>query len=242
VTKKTLQEKPGELSPQSGTIFILVVEDEPHLADSIARRLSEDGYTVDVAHDGEEGYQLALSKKYDVIVLDILLPRKDGIKILRDLRRNKVESMILILTAKTTIEDRVEGLKTGADDYLTKPFAFAELSARIESLLRRKGVGQSTIIRVAELELDTVTRIVRRENKTIHLTTKEFLLLELLMRNKNRILTRRTIAEQVWGYTFDTGTNIVDVYINYVRKAIDEGFPKRLIHTVRGVGFVLKEE
>jgi DNA-binding response OmpR family regulator len=223
-------------------VHILVVEDEQHLADSVARRLEEEGYSVDIARDGEEGYHLAASKKYHLVVLDLLLPKKDGLQVLRDLRRHKVQSMILVLTAKSNIEDRVEGLRTGADDYLSKPFAFAELIARIESLLRRQGIEQTSVLSVADLELDIETRNVRRAGKNIHLTAKEFLLLELLMRNKNRILTRRTIAEQVWGYTFDTGTNIVDVYINYVRKAIDEGYSKRLIHTVRGVGFVLKEE
>lgn len=223
-------------------IQILVVEDERHLADSVARRLQEEGYVVDICHDGEEGFQLANTKKYHLVVLDLLLPRKDGLQIIRDLRRNRVQSMILVLTAKSTIEDRVEGLKTGADDYLPKPFAFAELVARIETLLRRHGVEQSPVLHVADLELDIATRAVRRASRNIHLTAKEFLLLEFLMRNKNRILTRRAIAEQVWGYTFDTGTNVVDVYVNYLRKAIDEGFPKRLIHTVRGVGFILKEE
>src|ERR1041385_1108368 len=223
-------------------VHILVVEDEQHLADSVARRLEEEGYSVDIARDGEEGYHLAASKKYHLVVLDLLLPKKDGLQVLRDLRRHKVQSMILVLTAKSNIEDRVEGLRTGPEDYLSKPFAFAELIARIESLLRRQGIEQTSVLSIADLELDIETRNVRRAGKNIHLTAKEFLLLELLMRNKNRILTRRTIAEQVWGYTFDTGTNIVDVYINYVRKAIDEGYSKRLIHTVRGVGFVLKEE
>ena len=150
--------------------------------------------------------------------------------------------MVLILTAKSTVEDRVDGLRTGADDYMLKPFAFAELLARVESLLRRQGVEQKTMMQVADLELDIETRNVRRAGRNIHLTGKEFMLLEFLMRNKNRILTRRAIAEQVWGYTFDTGTNVVDVYVNYLRKAIDEGFPKRLVHTVRGVGFILKDE
>jgi DNA-binding response OmpR family regulator len=241
MAKKTITSDSTPAAPQ-GDINILVIEDEPHLVDSIARRLTEEGYVVDVSRDGEEGYQLALSKRYHVIILDLLLPRKDGLKILRDLRRNKVQSMVLILTAKSTVEDRVEGLRTGADDYLAKPFAVMELIARVETLLRRQGLVQSSILQVADLELDTVTRTARRANKTIHLTTKEYLLLELLMRNKNRILTRRTIAEQVWGYTFDTGTNLVDVYINYLRKSVDNNFPKRLIFTVRGVGFVLKED
>lgn len=242
MSRKLSHSSSPEGAGASSDIQILVVEDEPHLGDSIVRRLIEEGYSVDIARDGEEGYNLGLSKRYHVIVLDLLLPKKDGLKVLRDLRRNKVQSMVLVLTAKTTIEDRVEGLKGGADDYLTKPFAFAELGARIESLLRRQGLVQGTILTGGDLELDTTTRLARRANKTIHLTTKEYLLLELLMRNKNRILTRRTIAEQVWGYTFDTGTNLVDVYINYLRKAVDSGFPNRLIHTVRGVGFIFKEE
>lgn len=224
-------------------ISILVVEDERHLAESVARRLQEEGYRVDVTHDGVEALRFGLTKKYQLIILDLLLPQKDGLQVLRELRRNKVNSMVIVLTAKSTIEDRVEGLRSGADDYLSKPFAFAELIARVESLLRRHGVGaHSAILRVADLELDIETRIVRRASRNIHLTAKEYALLELLMRNKNRTLTRREIAEQVWGYTFDTGTNVVDVYINYLRKAIDEGFPKRLIYTIRGVGFTLKEE
>lgn len=234
-------ERPNQTVPGNG-ISLLVVEDERHLADSVARRLQEEGYAVDVARDGEEGFQLASTNKYHLIVLDLLLPRKDGLHVLRDLRRGKVRSMILVLTAKSAVEDRVEGLKAGADDYLSKPFAFAELIARVESLLRRQGVDHRPVLKVADLELDIETRNVRRASRSIHLTQKEFLLLEFLMRNKNRILSRRAIAEQVWGYNFDTGTNVVDVYVNYLRKAVDEGFPRRLIHTVRGVGFILKEE
>ena len=239
--KKPAHEANNLVQP-SEKVRILVVEDEQHLADSIARRLLEEGYAVDVAHDGEDGFQLASSKRYHLVILDLLLPRRDGIQVLKELRRNKVQSMILVLTAKSTIEDRVEGLRAGADDYLPKPFAFAELIARVETLLRRQGIQQSPVIRVADLELDIETRIVRRASRNIRLTAKEYFLLELLMRNKNRIVTRREIAEQVWGYNFDTGTNVVDVYINYLRKAIDEGFPTRLIQTVRGVGFILKEE
>ncbi len=242
MTKKAHTEEKAPLPRPGREVFILVVEDERHLADSVARRLQEEGYTVDVCHDGEDGYQLASSKKYHVLILDLLLPRKDGMQVLRDLRRNKVQSMVLILTAKSTVEDRVDGLRAGADDYLLKPFAFAELLARVETLLRRQGVEPKTLMQVADLELDVESRNVRRAGRNIHLTAKEFMLLELLMRNKNRILTRRAIAEQVWGYTFDTGTNVVDVYVNYLRKAIDEGFPKRLVHTVRGVGFILKDE
>lgn len=242
MTKKAPHGAKGTAAAAETRVQVLVVEDEYHLADSIARRLEEEGYSVDVAHDGEEGYKLASSKKYHLVILDLLLPRKDGMRVLRDLRRNKVQSMILVLTAKSAVEDRVDGLHAGADDYLTKPFAFAELTARVESLLRRQGFEEHSTLRAVDLELDVVTRNVCRAGKAVHLTAKEFLLLEYLMRNKNRILTRAAIAEQVWGYTFDTGTNIVDVYINYLRKAIDEGFSSRLIHTVRGVGFVLKEE
>jgi DNA-binding response OmpR family regulator len=242
MTKKSQLDEPSVLTRPAGEVFILLVEDERHLADSVARRLQEEGYTVDVCHDGEEGYQLAASKKYHLVILDLLLPRRDGIQVLKELRRQKVQSMVLILTAKSTVEDRVEGLRSGADDYLLKPFAFAELLARVETLLRRHGVEQKTVMQVADLELDIETRAVRRAGRSIHLTAKEFMLLERLMRNKNRILTRRAIAEQVWGYTFDTGTNVVDVYVNYLRKAIDEGFPTRLVHTVRGVGFILKDE
>jgi len=229
-------------SPANREINILIVEDEHHVAESIARRMEEEGYSVDVANDGEEGYRLASTKKYHLIVLDLLLPRKDGLQVLREIRRAKVQSMVLILTARSTVEERVDGLRLGADDYLTKPFAFAELLARVESLLRRQGVGHGPVLKVADVELDIETRAVRRAMKDIQLTAKEYLLLEFLMRNKNRILTRREIAEQVWGYTFDTGTNVVDVYINYLRKSLDEGFPRRLIHTVRGVGFILKED
>ena len=240
--KKSSGEEKTSGRPPGKDVRILIVEDERHLADSIARRLQEEGYIVDVANDGETGFDLACTKKYDLIILDLLLPRKDGLQVLRGLRRNKVQSMVLILTARSMVEERVEGLETGADDYLSKPFAFAELIARAESLLRRRGMDRGPILRVEDLEVDVEARSVRRGTKNIRLTAKEFSLLELLMRNKNRILTRRAIAEQVWGYKFDTGTNVVDVYVNYLRKAIDEGFPTRLLHTVRGVGFVLKEE
>jgi len=240
--KKSSREEKNFIQPSGKAVHILIVEDERHLADSVARRLQEEGYIVDVANDGEAGFDLACTNKYDLIILDLLLPRKDGLQVLRGLRRNKVQSMVLILTARSMVEERVEGLETGADDYLSKPFAFAELIARAESLLRRRGMDRGPILRIEDLEVDVEARSVRRGTKNIRLTAKEFSLLELLMRNKNRILTRRAIAEQVWGYKFDTGTNVVDVYVNYLRKAIDEGFSTRLLHTVRGVGFILKEK
>ncbi|HUN65744.1 MAG TPA: response regulator transcription factor [Bacteroidota bacterium] len=232
---------PGHLPDPEPKFRLLVAEDDRHLADAIARRLQEEGYLVDLVHDGKEAFDLALSKNYHLIILDLLLPEKDGLQVIRGLRKNRVDSMILVLTIKSTVEDRVEGFRSGADDYMLKPFAFAELIARVGALLRRCGAATGRILRVADLEIDPDTRVVRRARKEIHLTQKEYLLLELLVRNKNRTMTRREIAEQVWGYSFDTGTNIVDVYVNYLRKAIDEGFSGRLLHTVRGVGFVIRE-
>ena len=221
---------------------ILIVQDEPHLLDSIVRRLISHGYAVDTAQDGEEGFQLAMTRKYPIVIIDILLQKKDGLAVIRDLRRHKIDCMILILTAKNLIEDRVEGLNAGADDFLMKPFAFIELHARIEALLRRHRFDLSPIIRVADIELDTITRIARRANKTIRLTEKEFLLLEFLMRNKNRKVTRTEIAKHVWGYDFIPESNVIDAYIKHLRKVLDRGFPKRLISTVRGEGFIIKED
>lgn len=240
MSKQSPQNNVNSRSTPVKRVQILLVEDERHLAESISNRLNEEGYLVDVTHDGEEAVKLGISKKYQLVILDLLLPSKDGLQVLKELRENKVQSMIIILTAKSTIEDRVEGLKAGADDYLSKPFAVAELLARIESLLRRHGIGNAPVLKVADIELNIETRVVRRASHEIQLTAKEFRLLELLIRNKNRVLTRREIAEQIWGYTFDTGTNVVDVYITYLRKAIDEGFETRLIQTVRGVGFLIK--
>ncbi len=221
---------------------VLVVQDDPHLLDSIARRLATHGYAVDTAQDGEEGYQLAMTRKYPLVILDILLPKKDGLAVIQDLRRHKIDCMLLVLTAKSLIEDRVESLHAGADDFLMKPFAFIELHARIEALLRRHRFDLSPILHVADLELDTITRNARRSNKTTRLTEKEFLLLEYLMRNKNRTVSRTEIAKHVWGYDFVPESNVIDAYIKHLRKVMDKGFPKRLIYTVRGEGFVVREE
>jgi len=220
---------------------ILLVEDEKKVASFIKRGLEEEHFTVDVAYDGESGEFMALTSEYDLIILDILLPKKNGFEVLKSLRANGIQTPILILTAKGSIDDKVEDLNSGADDYLTKPFAFAELIARIRSLLRRTSSEKSNIIKVADLELDTIKHIAKRGEKIIELTAREYSLLEYFMRNKGRVLTRTMIAEHIWDYHFDTGSNIIDVYVRRLRKKIDEGFPKKLIHTIRGVGYIIKE-
>ncbi len=220
---------------------ILLIEDEKKVASFIKRGLEEEYFTVDVAYDGEMGEFMALTSDYDLIILDILLPKKNGLDVLKSLRANKIDTPILILTAKGSVEDRVEGLNSGADDYLTKPFAFAELLARVRSLLRRASSEKSNVIKVADLELDLIKHIAKRGDKIIELTAKEYALLEYLMRNKGRVLTRTMIAEHIWDYHFDTGSNVIDVYVRRLRKKVDEGFDKKLIHTVRGVGYIIKE-
>jgi heavy metal response regulator len=221
---------------------ILVVEDEKKVARFIQQGLEEEHYSVDVAYDGENGAVLAEGQAYDLLILDVMLPAMSGLEVTKRLRDRKITTPILMLTAKTTLEDKVAGLDIGADDYLTKPFAFAELLARVRSLLRRGSLEKSTILACADLELDTVTHRARRSGKTIELTAKEYALLEYFLRNKDRVLSRTIISEHIWEYNFDTGTNLIDVYVNHLRNKIDSGFEKRLIHTVRGVGYVLKEE
>jgi heavy metal response regulator len=221
---------------------ILVVEDEKKVAKFIQQGLGEEHYTVDIAGDGVQGEQLAMTGGYDLVILDIFLPNKDGIAVLRSLRAQKQTVPVLMLTAKSATEDKVEGLDSGADDYLTKPFAFAELLARTRSLLRRGAAEKTTLLRVADLQLDTVSHKARRGEKVIDLTGREYALLEYFMRNLNRVLTRTIISEHIWSYNFDTGTNVIDVYINHLRSKIDDGFDKKLLHTVRGVGYVLKDE
>ena len=220
---------------------ILVVEDEKKVARFIQQGLEEEHYAVDVSHDGAEGLSMAETGSYDVIVLDVMLPGKDGLEVTRELRAERVTTPILILTAKTATEDKVAGLDSGADDYLTKPFAFAELLARVRSLLRRGTQEKTNLLAAADLELDTVSHRARRAGKNIELTAKEYALLEFLLRNKARVLSRTIIAEHIWDYHFDTGTNLIDVYINHLRNKVDSGSELKLIHTVRGVGYVLKE-
>jgi len=219
---------------------ILIVEDEKKVADFIKRGLKEEGYAADVAHDGEEGHFLATTNDYDLIVLDIMLPKMDGVSLCKDLRRSKIYVPIIMLTAKDVVEDKVKGLDSGADDYMTKPFAFEELLARVRALLRKKDLKQVTKLEVADLVLDTLTHEVYRAGKEIVLTTKEYALLEYLMRNTGIIVTRTMISEHVWDINFDTSTNVIDVYINYLRNKIDQGHKKKLINTLRGSGYTLK--
>lgn len=221
---------------------ILVVEDEKKVARFIQQGLEEEHYAVDAAQDGESGAQMAETQTYDLIILDVMLPGMDGVEVTRRLRASGVLTPILMLTAKTTTEDKVAGLDSGADDYLTKPFAFAELLARVRSLLRRGSMEKSAILTIADLELDTITHKARRGSRIIDLTAKEYALLEYFLRNKDRVLSRTIISEHIWDYNFDTGTNLIDVYVSHLRNKIDSGFEKKLIHTVRGVGYVMREE
>jgi len=221
---------------------ILVVEDEKKVASFIKKGLEEEHYAVDIAYDGEEGLDLAQINEYDLILLDIMLPKLDGVEVLRRIRGNGSSVPILILTAKDSVEDIVTGLDTGSDDYLTKPFSFAELVARVRALLRRKAKEKADILTVGDLSLSTSTHRVKRGAREIELTPKEYALLEYFMRNPNRILTRTLITEHVWDYHFDPETNVIDVYVNYLRKKIDHGFQKKLIHTIRGAGYMMRDE
>lgn len=221
---------------------ILVIEDEKKLANFIKKGLEEEGYAVDVASDGEEGFVMAMDRVHDLILLDIQLPRMDGLRLLNELRKEKIQTPVLLLTVRATIEDKVLGLDSGADDYLTKPFSFQELVARVRALLRRRADTAPATLQVADLVLDPARRTVSRGGKKIELTPREFALLDYFMRNPGRVLTRTMIAEHVWNYDFETMTNTIDVYVNYLRKKIDAGREPKLLHTVRGVGYVLKAE
>jgi DNA-binding response OmpR family regulator len=219
---------------------ILLIEDEEKLASFIKRGLKEERYIVDVARDGEKGLFLAEINPYDLIILDIILPGKDGICVCRELRSKKIDIPILMLTAKSQVRDKVEGLQRGADDYLTKPFVFEELLARVGALLRRKRTDKSSLLQVADLKLDQLSHNVSRVGKEIILTAKEYALLEYLLLNAGHVVTRSMISEHVWNEEFDSFTNVIDVYVNYLRDKIDKGFKKKLIHTRRGVGYILK--
>jgi len=219
---------------------ILIAEDDEALAKYLKQGLEAEQYQVDVAPDGDQARIAATESEYDVVVLDLNLPRIDGVDVLRHLRMKRPSVPVLVLTQRTRIEDRVQCLDTGADDYLPKPFSFNELSARIRALIRRSHLPSEAVLTVGDLQLDRVQRMVQRGGVRIELTTKEFSLLEYLMRHAGRDVTRSMIIEHVWNLTFDTTTNVVDVYINYLRRKIDDGHPTKLIQTVRGVGYALR--
>ncbi|MCX5850540.1 MAG: response regulator transcription factor [Deltaproteobacteria bacterium] len=220
---------------------ILVVEDEVKIARFVQRGLKEEGYTVDVAFDGQHGYEYATTETYDAIILDIMLPGIDGVTLCSKLREEKNDTPILMLTARDAVQDKVRGLDAGADDYLTKPFAFEEFLARIRALLRKKGENITSTLQVGDLVMDLLTHRVSRAGKSIELTAKEFIVLEYLMRNVGKVVTRTMLAEHGWDINFDSFTNVIDVYINYLRNKIDKPFKNKLIHTIRGRGYIIRE-
>ncbi len=225
---------------------ILVVEDEQNLNDIIVKKLKLEKYGVDNCFDGKEALDYILTTDYDVIILDIMMPKLDGFQVLEKIRSKSIKTPVLLLTAKDSIEDRVKGLDLGADDYLVKPFSFEELMARIRVLLRRNVNNSSSnadnIYKIANLTIDTKSHTVLRDDKHIKLSAREFTILEYLVRNKDRILSRDNIEQHIWNYDYEGGTNVVDVYIRYIRKKIDDGYSPKLIHTIRGIGYVLKVE
>lgn len=220
---------------------ILLVEDEKDLAEIIKQGLSEEGYVVDVAHDGEEGLYMAENFPADAIVLDIMLPKMDGLAVLSTIRKKGIETPVLLLTARDALLDKIKGLDTGADDYLTKPFVFGELLARVRSLLRRKATVKEAVIRIADLEINTANHDVKRGGKSITLSAREYALLEYLAYNRDSVVSRSDIIEHIYHEEADMDSNVVDVYINYLRNKVDKGFDTKLIHTVRGAGYILKE-
>ncbi len=221
---------------------VLLVEDDERIAEYVASGLRQEGHVVEIAADGETGLSDISDGEYDAAIVDVMLPRRDGIRLVREARRRGVETPILMLSAKAEVPDRVSGLQAGADDYLTKPFSFAELSARLAALARRAArAPSSTRLSYADLELDLLTRRVRRAGQDIELTAKELALLELFLRNPERVLSKTMILEHVWGYDFDPQTNVVDVLVHRLRKAVDRPFDRSLIQTVRGLGYVLRK-
>jgi len=216
---------------------ILLIEDNRRLSDSLRLTLQDDGYVVDTAYDGLEGEELATLAAYDVIILDIMLPEKDGLAVCKELRNKRVNTPVLMLTARDALSDRVTGLDSGADDYLVKPFEVDELGARLRALLRRDSSDKSPLLHVADLELDPATHAVHRGGRSIELTAKEFALLEYLIRHPNRLVTREMVQEHLWSYDHTIASNVVDVYIRRLRRKIDDPSPVKLIETVRGVGY-----
>jgi len=222
-------------------MHILVVEDERKVASFIKRGLEAASYSIDVEYDGATGLNRLLQEDYDLVILDVMLPGLDGLSLMKEIRQRQINVPVLLLTARVTVADRVMGLDLGADDYLTKPFIFEELLARVRALLRR-GAGAPAVLVIADLRLDPATREVTRGDKRIDLTPKEYALLEFLLRRRDQVLSRAIIAQHVWGVNYDTFTNVIDVYVNYLRNKIDSGYQPKLIHSVRGVGYVLKAE
>jgi len=232
----------SELEERNGLMHILVVEDEQRLAFLLRRVLMEERHAVDLAHDGHTGLDLALSDTYDVVILDVMLPKLDGLEICRQMRAEHIMTPVLMLTARGAVEDRVTGLNVGADDYLTKPFAMEELLARINALLRRRDrrFDEAPQLSVGDLTLDLVRHEARRDGRLIELTAKEFALLEYLMRHPGQVLTRTQIVDAVWRYDLEALSNVVDIYIHYLREKIDQGFSHPVIKTVRGVGYKIE--
>lgn len=221
---------------------LLIVEDELQIAAFLERGLKEEGYAVDVVHNGNDAVDWALAVEYDGILLDVMLPGRDGYAVCRELRDQKVKTPILMLTARDAVDDRVTGLDVGADDYLIKPFAFKELVARLRAVMRRQTDTRTVELRVADLVLNTLTHMAQRDDRRIELTTKEYNLLEYLMRNPNRVLTRTQIAEHVWNLDFASESNLVDVYVRYLRRKIDDESGQKLIKTIRGSGYLISDE
>jgi two-component system OmpR family response regulator len=222
-------------------VRVLIVEDDATIADFVAKGLSEAGYAVDVAADGERGMEMAIRGAYDAAIVDLMLPRLDGLALIDRIRARGIRAPVLILSARRTVDDRVKGLQAGGDDYLTKPFAFAELQARLNALIRRStGQTEPTRLLLGDLTLDLLSRRAERAGTAIDLRPREYALLEYLLRNHGRVLTKTMILSHVWGYNFDPGTNVVDVLVSRLREKIDRDFEPKLLHTVRGVGYVLK--
>jgi two-component system, OmpR family, response regulator len=224
-------------------VRVLIVEDDGTIADFVAKGLAEAGYAVDVAPDGERGLELASAGTYDAAIVDVMLPKLDGLTLIDRMRARRIRTPVLILSARRTVDDRVSGLQAGGDDYLTKPFAFAELLARLQALIRRSsGATEPTRLSIADLSLDLLSRKTERAGRTLELRPREFALLEYLMRNAGRVLTKTMILSHVWGYNFNPGTNVVDVLVSRLREKIDRDFEPKLLQTVRGVGYVLRAD
>jgi two-component system OmpR family response regulator len=220
---------------------ILLIEDDLKISSFIIKGLKQAGFAVDHTKDGEEGLYLLLNEPYDAAIIDIMLPKRDGLSIIEEIRRQKINTPVIILSAKHSVDDRVKGLQIGSDDYLIKPFSFSELLARVQALIRRAtGASEATCLKAGDLSMDLLKREVTREGKKIDLQPKEFALLEYFMRNLNRVVSKTMILEHVWGYNFDPQTDVVDVLVCRLRNKLDRGFEKKIIHTIRGMGYVLK--